>query len=412
MRLDFFYFGTSDFLFQQLQEALAGTTLQRSATAQEISPQGVVFLDYRSTKEVTEINCHTLFILLEPTEAVAPPLAKRAKIIFKPLVIEDIKRAVKQLQEPQGRHIVQESLAMKKIFHEARIIAKSQASVFIHGESGTGKEVLAEWIHQASERAWQPFIKVNCAAIPDTLIESEFFGHEKGAFTGAIQRKKGRFELASKGSLLLDEISEIPTTLQAKLLRVIQERELERVGGVEPIKVDVRLISTTNRDLHAAMTRQLFREDLFYRLNVIPIQIPPLRERKEDIPALCQFFFQKFCEENGNKTAELSLRALDKLCDYAWPGNVRELANLMQRLAILHSGRVVREEDLILPEQQIVETQASVMTLAELEKRWILQALQRHKNSKTKTAAELGISIRTLRNKLHSYKSFFQAELF
>ncbi|NGX61060.1 MAG: Transcriptional regulatory protein ZraR [Chlamydiae bacterium] len=230
------------------------------------------------------------------------------------------------------------SPAMKKIFQEAIQIAKSSARVLIHGESGTGKEVVAATIHAHSLRAQKPYIRVNCAAVPDTLIESEFFGHEKGAFTGANSRREGRFELAHEGTLLLDEVTEIPITLQPKLLRVIQEQEFERVGGSRSISVDVRLISTSNRNLQEAISEKLFREDLYYRLNVVPIHLPPLRERREDLLPLANYFLEKFCTENGSPVKKLSKQSQKKILDYHWPGNIRELANMMERVVVLNYG--------------------------------------------------------------------------
>lgn len=231
--------------------------------------------------------------------------------------------------------VIAESPAMKKVLAEAIRVAKSQASVLIHGESGTGKEVIAGAIHAHSLRSTNPYICVNCAAIPDTLIESEFFGHEKGAFTGANNKRLGRFELANGGTLLLDEVTEIPLNLQPKLLRVIQEQEFERVGGSRPVSVDVRLVSTSNRNLKEAIAAKIFREDLFYRLNVVPIHLPPLRERREDIIPLSHYFLDKFCFDNRSKSKTLTKEAEKKLLDYSWPGNIRELANMMERVVVL-----------------------------------------------------------------------------
>jgi two-component system response regulator AtoC len=237
--------------------------------------------------------------------------------------------------------IIAESPVMKKVLQEAIQVAKSQASVLIHGESGTGKEVIAGAIHAHSPRAKNPYIRVNCAAVPDTLIESEFFGHEKGSFTGANNKRMGRFELADSGTLLLDEITEIPLNLQPKLLRVIQEQEFERVGGSRAVSVDVRLISTSNRDLKKAIEEKIFREDLYYRLNVVPIALPPLRERKEDILPLARHLLDKFCFENKKKNKILSKAAEKKLLSYYWPGNIRELANVIERAVVLDYGQSV-----------------------------------------------------------------------
>lgn len=247
-----------------------------------------------------------------------------------------------------GRQIVAESPAMKKLLSSLPQIAKSNASIFINGETGTGKEVIAHLIHYSSLRLDQPFIKVNCAAIPETLVESEFFGHEKGAFTGAVNKRLGRFELADKGSLLLDEVTEIPQTLQAKLLRVTQEQEFERVGGGKSVKVDVRLISTSNRDIKEAISSKILREDLYYRLNVIPIHLPPLRERKEDIIPLAECFIERACKENHQKQKTLSEEAKSKLLSYKWPGNVRELGNVIERAIVMDQGKVITDKTLQL----------------------------------------------------------------
>lgn len=311
-------------------------------------------------------------------------------------------------QPERNKHqLIAESSAMKKILEDVAKIAKSSSSVFISGESGTGKEVVAHAIHAHSHRTMRPFIKVNCAAIPTTLLESEFFGHEKGAFTGAINKKLGRFELADKGTLLLDEISEIPLELQSKLLRAVQEMEFERVGGMRPIQVDVRLISTSNRSMKEAIEQKLFREDLYYRLNVVPIHLPPLRERKEDVVPLAEFFLFRLCEENQIPSKQLSSHAKQKLLDYHWPGNIRELANVIERSVVMNATRILDAHQIYIELScSIKEAPASLpagTTLAELEKRLILETLDREKNNRTKAAKVLGISVRTLRNKLHAY---------
>ena len=310
--------------------------------------------------------------------------------------------------DQKKHHLITESDMMRKILSDVAKIAKSSSSVFISGESGTGKEVIAHAIHAGSHRTLQPFIKVNCAAIPNTLLESEFFGHEKGAFTGAINKKLGRFELADKGTLLLDEISEIPMELQSKLLRAVQEMEFERVGGVRPISVDVRLISTSNRSMKEAIEQKLFREDLYYRLNVVPIHLPPLRERRDDILPLAEFFLKRLCEENQKPIKRLSLNARQKLTDYHWPGNIRELANVMERTVVMNATDIIEAHhvyiDLSCPIKEAPSSPIPVgITLAEMEKRLILETLCREKNNRTKAAEILGISIRTLRNKLHLY---------
>lgn len=299
--------------------------------------------------------------------------------------------------------LIAESPVMKGILEDVLKIAKSNASVLLCGESGTGKEVIAHTIHNNSGRKSAPFIKVNCAAIPETLIESEFFGHERGAFTGAHSRRIGRFELAHTGTLLLDEITEIPLGVQAKLLRAIQEQEFERVGGSLSVDVDVRLISTSNRDLKEAIEQKFFREDLFYRLNVVPLSLPPLRERKEDIVPLAEYFLSKLAPEK-----ELSNEAKWSLESYIWPGNIRELANVIERTVVMASGELITPDHLGLnQDNEFKKCKLPVgMTLQELEKRMILETLESNKNNRTKTAKILGISVRTLYNKLSSYTDY------
>lgn len=300
-----------------------------------------------------------------------------------------------------SRVVVAESPSMKQILIDIERIAKSNASVLIHGETGTGKEVIAHLVHYHSLRANQPFIKVNCAAIPETLIESEFFGHEKGAFTGALSKRLGRFELANGGSLLLDEVTEIPLSLQAKLLRVTQEQEFERVGGSKSVKVDVRLISTSNRDLKEAVANKVLREDLYYRLNVIPIYLLPLRERREDIVPLAEQFIEKMCCDSHKEKKVLSKSAKEKLLRYNWPGNVRELNNVVERAIVMDQGTVIEATHLYLEDGN---PQAIVgKTLQELEKQLIIETLQLHEN-KTKVAETLGISVKALRDKLQEHK--------
>lgn len=308
--------------------------------------------------------------------------------------------------------LIAQSASMKKILRDLDKIAKAQASVFITGESGTGKEVIANAIHKASLHSSAPFIKVNCAAIPEALIESEFFGHERGAFTGAHIRKIGRFELADQGTLLLDEVTEIPLMLQSKLLRAIQEQEFERVGGTRPIKVNIRFIATSNRNMMEAIENKVFREDLYYRLNVVPIHIPSLRERSEDILPLANYFLEKFCLENHKPKKTLNEQAIQKLLQYNWPGNVRELANIIERTVVLDFHSTIDADHLYLSSSEIKESTTTVketsfptgLSLYAMEKQLILQTLATYHHNRTKTAATLGISVRTLRNKLHEYE--------
>ncbi len=300
------------------------------------------------------------------------------------------------------KRVIAESPQMKRILREAEKIAKSHSNVFIFGESGTGKEVIAGLIHAHSRRKEHPFIRVNCAALPDTLIESEFFGHEKGAFTGAHQKRIGRFERADKGTLLLDEVSEIPLALQAKLLRVVQEQELERVGGTEAIHVDVRLVSTSNREMQEAIQEKTFRADLYYRLNVVPIYLPPLRERKEDILPLANHFLVEVCQRDQIPLKAFSKKAEEKLLSYSWPGNIRELRNVIEHGVVMDYSNIIEEEHLLIDLKRSEEA-LPIVTIKELEKKHILRMLDHFDGNRTQAAKALGISIRTLRNKLNEY---------
>ena len=298
---------------------------------------------------------------------------------------------------------------MEQVFDLIGTVADSRATVLITGESGTGKELVARALHYNSSRATSPFIRINCAALPKDLMESELFGHEKGAFTGAIKQTRGRFEMADGGTLLLDEISEIDPGLQAKLLRVLQEREFERVGSSQTIKVDVRIVATTNRDLQKEVKAGNFREDLFYRLNVIEMALPPLRERKEDIPALVQNFIAKFNEENGKTIEGVDDRTVESLLQYDWPGNIRELENYTERAVVVAQGPKLALTDYPRrlqdgPNPSTGDGGIKVgMTVHEMEQRLIMTTLESCKGNRTDAANLLGISTRTLRNKLHEY---------
>ena len=296
---------------------------------------------------------------------------------------------------------------MKRVLQLAENVASSRATILISGESGTGKEVLARFIHSKSPRAAKRFVAVNCAAIPGELLESELFGFEKGAFTGAVQAKPGKFELAGDSTFLLDEISEMPLLLQAKLLRVIQEGEVERLGGKAPVKVNVRLIATTNRDLQSMVRSGQFREDLYYRLNVIPLEIPPLRDRPRDIDALARFFLEVSSHMNGLQMKRFSPDALLKLTQWSWPGNVRELENVIERSLLLCAGDEITADAVAISGFKPREVQARDfepgMTISEVEQKLIMKTLEYTSQNRTHAARLLGISIRTLRNKLHEY---------
>ena len=305
-------------------------------------------------------------------------------------------------------NIIGKADVMQDVFELIRRAAPSESTILINGESGTGKEMVAKAIHFNSSRNGGPFIKMNCAALPEGLIESELFGHEKGAFTGAIRATRGRFELADGGTLLLDEISEIPPPLQAKLLRVLQEKEFERIGSGQTIKVDVRVIATSNRDLREEVANGSFRNDLYYRLNVIPIDLPPLRMRKDDIAILCGSFLEKYSRNFGVPIKALSDKVLKIFESYSWPGNVRELENLIERAVVISKNQELKPSDFPpeLTSGMTASAAGSVevgMSVGEAEKILILKTLKAHAGNKTRTAEVLGISTRTLRNKLHEY---------
>jgi DNA-binding NtrC family response regulator len=289
-------------------------------------------------------------------------------------------------------------------------VAPTDATVLIQGESGTGKEVIARSLHENSLRRDKAYIKVNCAAVPENLLESEFFGHEKGAFTGATMKREGRFELANGGTLLLDEITEISLPLQAKLLRVLQEHEFERVGGSRTIKVDVRIIATTNRDLVQAVAAGKFREDLYYRLHVVPIKVPRLAERKGEVEFLLGKFLDTFAKKHNKPVPRISPIALDQLCRYTWPGNVRELRNYAERAVILSTGDGELTYADIIPSQAVSSGDAVLgdgqefPTLGEVEKRLIFLALKKTSGNRNEAANLIGINVRTLRNKLKEYQ--------
>ncbi len=307
--------------------------------------------------------------------------------------------------------IVGQSAAIQEVLEHINIVANSDATVFIRGESGTGKELVAQAIHDRSDRADKPFRKINCAAVPETLFESTLFGHEKGAFSGAYRQQKGIFEECHEGTILLDEISEIPYSLQAKLLRVLQEMKITRVGSTEEIPVDVRVIATTNRNIDELINSGKFREDLFFRLNVFPITLPPLRERKEDIPLIIEHFLSSYKDKYKYESKKISPSLMEKIMNYHWPGNVRQLKHMLER-AILFSGKdeLITEKHFKFEEEgkrSKTETEKSlpdVMPLAEMERKLIFAALKKTNNHKTKAAELLGITVRTLRNKLNEYK--------
>ncbi len=327
----------------------------------------------------------------------------------------DVKRENENLkaQLKSKYEFIGQSPVWKGIDETIHSVADSNATILVTGESGVGKEVIARTLHARSDRSLGPFIKINCAALPENLIESELFGHEKGAFTGAIRNKKGKFELANDGTLLLDEIGEMPLMAQSKLLRVLQEREVTRIGSDEEIPVNVRVICTTNRDLQSEVKYGNFREDLFYRLNVIPMEIHSLRARREDIGPLVQHFITKFNNEYGYSVEGIEEIALTKLKNYDWPGNIRQLENCMERAMVFTRTGMLADNQFPLGEvfvsSEEIEDSTGLeagMTIAQVEKILILKTLDECEGNKTKAAQMLDISIRTLRNKLHEYDAF------
>jgi two-component system NtrC family response regulator len=299
--------------------------------------------------------------------------------------------------------MVGQSAAMREVLDRVRLVAAADVTVLIEGESGTGKELVARAIHGLSARKDGPFLAANIAALPETLIESELFGYEKGAFSGAGRRKPGWFEMAAGGTLFLDEIGEMPPRTQVDLLRVLEDHELRRLGGEELIRLDVRLVAATHRDIEALVAEGKFREDLFYRLSVVPLRVPPLRERRDDIPLLVQFFLQQAQERHGKEPREVAGAAMQLLCDYAWPGNVRQLRNCMERLVVTVEGPTIHAED--LPAEMRTAPAAGVTTLEvavhEAEKAAILAALAQCNQHRERTAQLLDISVRTLHYKMN-----------
>jgi DNA-binding NtrC family response regulator len=304
-------------------------------------------------------------------------------------------------------HIVTNDKKMEELLALVGQVGPSRASVLITGESGTGKELIAEAIHVASPRAGKPFVRLHCAALAESLLESELFGHERGAFTGAVTRREGRFKQADGGTLFLDEIGEIPGGTQVKLLRFLQERAFERVGGNETLKVDVRIIAATNRDLDAEVAKGAFREDLFYRLNVVAVELPPLRERKGDVPALASFFLRRYAAENGRAIEGFSDEALARLGAYGWPGNVRELENVIERAVVLCNESRIEVKHLpatLVPQAEREGTPPIPgSTIQDLEKYAILKTLEACGGSTSKAAMILGVSTRKIQYKLHEY---------
>ena len=392
--------------------SMGGLDLLRTLKQQDDLDLTVVLMTAQGTVEsaVEAIKIGAYDYLTKPVDP------QRMKILLDQIVqrhdtLREMRVLRRQLQE-RGTFgkMIGASIEMRKIYQVIEQAAPTVASVLVSGESGTGKELVAQTIHQISPRVSQPFVPLNCAAIPDSLLESELFGHEKGAFTGAIARRQGCFELANRGTLFLDEISEMTPTTQAKLLRVLQERTFRPLGGQREQSVDIRVVAATNTDPPEAVRQNKLREDLYYRLNVFAIRLPPLRDRKEDLPMLIQAFMKEFNARNGRSVAGLSDRAMQMLERYDWPGNVRELRNVMERATIVAKGAVIEVGDMpALASASPAAPGASVglapgTTVDQAEEQLIEVTLQHTGGNKTRAAEMLGISLKTLHNKLNRMK--------
>lgn len=391
------------------------------------------FAPFEFLENLNNLNtqCKVLFLSSEPVLEDAVELMKHGALdyLIEPVRDEQIEFCLQKIiptDKPSSSkvkyggfpkkkvEIITKDKAMFQLLKLAEKVADSTASILIQGESGTGKELFAKYVHEKSDRKHMPFVAVNCAALPEALLESELFGHEKGAFTGAISTKPGKFELANKGTLLLDEISEMQVHLQAKLLRVLQEKKVDRVGGTKPIDVDVRIIATTNREIETSIKDGEFREDLYYRLNTIPLLIPPLRDRKNDFDPLCAFFINKYSKIDRRNVKGMTKEAFLRLVSQKFSGNVRELENIIHRSVLLTEDGHIKPCDLLLAtdgkidisldEENSILDNAGHKTLKEMEKKMIFHTLNETSGNRTNAAKILGISVRTLRNKLNEYK--------
>ena len=388
-------------------------------------------LEFLQKVNNSDITCKVLFISPEPVVEDAVELMKQGAIdyLIYPVENEQIELYLQKVIQKKDAssskaknknfskntvEIITLDKEMHRLLKLAERVSDSSASVLIQGESGTGKELFAKFIHEKSDRRNMPFVAVNCAALPEALLESELFGHEKGAFTGAISAKAGKFELAHKGTLLLDEISEMQVHLQAKLLRVLQEKKVDRVGGIKPVDIDVRIIATTNREIEIAIKDGEFREDLYYRLNTIPLLIPPLRDRKKDFDPLCAHFMEKYCKIDRRNVKGMTKEAFLLLTSQRFSGNVRELENIIHRAVLLTEDGQIKPCDLLLSSggtidvavdenENAVDSEDS-KTLKDMEKKMIFHTLTETGGNRTNAAKILGISVRTLRNKLNEYK--------
>lgn len=417
---------------RQASEAEAGLKLFRQEkfdlVITDLKLPGMDGLEF--LQAVKHIDAHVPVILMTAfgtiETAVQAMKTGASDYVLKPFSLEEMKLIVKKelnlrrlqeenrsLREALGKryefkNIIARSSKMQEVLGMVDRVAPGNSTVLLGGESGVGKDMIARAIHQHSRRSSGPFVKINCAAIPENLLESELFGYERGAFTGAVAAKPGKFELADKGTIFLDEIGDVPPAIQVKLLRVLQEREFERLGGTKTLKVDVRLVAATNRDLRAALEQGTFREDLYYRLNVVPINIPPLREHKEDIPELVRAFLERFSQEAGEEITSITPAAVKLLMDFHWPGNVRELENVIERAVALSTKREIDAADIQLDLSPVrVAANGSSgpfppagMTLEQFEDEIIRESLRRSNGNKSQAARQLGLSRNALRYRL------------
>lgn len=386
-----------------------GMTLVRRILAQDNSPVCILLTAYGDVETAVEaMKAGAYDFLTKPVNLDRLEVLLNRAIRTRKLE-ESNQRLRKELDARYGLdQIIGESAPMEAVFDTIRQVAPSKATVLIQGESGTGKELVAHALHRLSPRAENPFVAVHCAALSDTLLESELFGHEKGAFTGANEMRKGRFELADGGTLFLDEIGEIEPATQIKLLRVLEERTFERVGGMNRIEVDTRLLAATNRDLRRMVDEGTFREDLFFRLNVVQIRLPPLRDRRQDLPLLLSHFLRQFSKENTRELEGFTPDALEALTRYTWPGNIRELRNVVERMVVLSRGDKLTLRDVPAEVKEGGPAKPkgplrNATSMQEAEKQMIKQALVDQKGNRTRAAEQLGISRRTLHRKLHEF---------
>lgn len=384
-----------------------GLTLLQRAIARAPAPVCIMLTAYGSIELAVEAMRRGAYdFMTKPINLDRLDLVLKRALQARALETEN-RSLREQLDARYGlEHIIGQSPAMQEVFDTIRQVAPTRATVLVQGESGTGKELVAHALHQLSPRSKGPFIAVHCAALSTTLLESELFGHEKGAFTGAAERRRGRFELADGGTLFLDEIGEIDAALQVKILRVLEERRFERVGGTETIEVDIRLIAATNRDLKQMVAEGTFREDLFYRLDVVAVRLPPLRERVGDLPLLVQHFVATLARENGKSLDGITPEAMQALSAYGWPGNVRELRNMIERMVVLARGDRLTLRDVpphLRGGDEAGALRGGGLSLEANEKAMIIRALKASDGNVTRAAEELGISRRTLHRKLNEY---------